>query len=1618
MKLAHTRLARLPSPLLWGGAAAVLTLIGVVVGLRLQVDGVAVFWPAAGIAAGFVIVTRGADRQGAIGGILLALAIGNISQGRSLTTSLIFMSGNLSEALLLTWMLGRHGHDPMRPGRPRTLALLLALGVAIPVLVGLPVAAGLRWSGHAQGSFGEVLSVWVSSHALGLIATTPAVLLLADTVRRVQGRNDYPFAVLMSAALLAALMPLALLVAYGIGSWSDRQRADEIRLVARNAEITAAAVERELRSYIETAEMLSGAPQLQSPTLEGAEARLRDLTRRLGGHFVLVDRSYRQLINTSQPPGTTLPSTSNPEAYRPAFETGRSGVHDLVIGTTSGQPRMLVRAPVTVGDEVRYVLNFSPRPDAIRDIVEDTSRPDGWFAAVLDGTGRIVARSDRHHQFYGRPSAPRFLADMTGRSGIVRNADLDGRVSVAAYHGLPSNAWRAVIWVPRATLEAPLRTAQQIIAALIAAAFATSFGVAWLAGRALAGPARRLVASARELGSGPISFRPTLVREANVIGEALAEAGLQRSRAEAARDEARRFAEGLVQTAPMLLYVYDLAERRNVYIGPQIGPMLGFTPAEIAERGDALFDDLFHPDDLARITEHHAGISAGTDDGPFEIEYRMIAQDGRWLWLLSRETVYLRGVDGRVQQILGAAQDITSRKAAEIALRESERRARAQMAELTSIYDTAPIGLCTLDRDLRFVRINERLAEINGVPAADHIGRTVREVVPDIADAAERIAVQVFGTGQPVLDIDISGATPAQPGVVRHWLEQWVPLEDESGAVTGLSVVAEETTQRKHAEAALRESEARLRAIGDNLPDSAVYQYAMTPDGARRFHYLSAGVESLNAVSATAAMEDPTLLTAQLSAEDGSRLIEVEERSARDLSDFAFEAQIRRPDGETRWMRLRSRPRRQNDGTIVWDGVQTDMTERKQAEEELVQRNRQLALLAETSQALLLASSRETDVLDEVFRDIADLIGIESYYFFRPSAEPDVLELALSGGTSGDDRRAFSRMRFGELLCGRVAERRQRLIVEDLQHSAVPGSAVLRARGATSYAGFPLVASGELIGTIAFISRRRTHFRDDEIRTVQTICDHVATTLERGRLQRDLATSERRLAIEVEDLRRVHELSLALAELPDVGSVLKETLRVAAGLASVTVGGVQLREGDGTLSMVELMGFDDATAARFASVGPEDFSTCVTAMTEKRRVIVDDLTREPRYVRFVEAVAPHVVRGALSTPLIDSAGEVSAVFTLYWPEPHQPSERELRLLDLCAGIAARHLERNAATEAVRIREERFQAAEQAAAGLVYDWDVPRDRLWRSDGITRLAGWLPDEIALTKEAWFELLYPEDRLKIEAQLPDKLIGADGRYSLEYRIRHKEGHWVWVWDRGRAEIAPDGNLQRLVGATVDISERKQREEQVFLLMKEVNHRAKNMLGLVQAIARQTMAADPQEFVQRFGERIQALSANQDLLVNNAWTGVQIADLVRAQLAPFKDLIGSRIALDGPSLRFTPAAAQAIGLALHELATNAGKYGALSNDDGKVAVSWRRESDRLMFEWQERDGPPVTPPRRKGFGSTVINSLARISVYGEVALDYAPSGFAWKLTCPLDKAIDTGGIVNASNSKWGGAS
>ena len=215
------------------------------------------------------------------------------------------------------------------------------------------------------------------------------------------------------------------------------------------------------------------------------------------------------------------------------------------------------------------------------------------------------------------------------------------------------------------------------------------------------------------------------------------------------------------------------------------------------------------------------------------------------------------------------------------------------------------------------------------------------------------------------------------------------------------------------------------------------------------------------------------------------------------------------------------------------------------------------------------------------------------------------------------------------------------------------------------------------------------------------------------------------------------------------------------------------------------------------------------------------------------------------------------------------------------------------------------------------------------------------------------------------------------------------------------PGKGLPFFTGHLRDITERKRAQEHLEFLLRETSHRSKNLLTIIQAIAGQTArsASTIDQFKDRFTQRLHAIAVSQDVLVSENWAGANLRDLVQRQLSAFVDP-GPRLRLGGPDVFLTPSAAQNLGLAIHELATNAMKYGAWSLPTGKVSVAWVKQDEgvdcQLQLSWHESEGPRVSPPANLGFGSTVIDDLVGKSLNGNVVTNFAPEGFSWELQFP----------------------
>jgi PAS domain S-box-containing protein len=332
-------------------------------------------------------------------------------------------------------------------------------------------------------------------------------------------------------------------------------------------------------------------------------------------------------------------------------------------------------------------------------------------------------------------------------------------------------------------------------------------------------------------------------------------------------------------------------------------------------------------------------------------------------------------------------------------------------------------------------------------------------------------------------------------------------------------------------------------------------------------------------------------------------------------------------------------------------------------------------------------------------------------------------------------------------------------------------------------------------------------------------------------------------------------------------------------------------------------------------------------------------------------------------------------------------------------------EQRRAEEALKESEGRYRAVVEDQSDMVCRFTAEGAILFANRAYAQSVG-VPEEALQGVNLW-AFVKEEDRENVRALLA-RMTPESPEVRIENRFNAADGVRWTLWANRALEFDAEGRWTTAQSTGVDITERKLQEEHIELLMREVNHRAKNLLSVVQAVARQTERDSPVDFASKLGQRLRGLAASQDLLVQGDWQGVDLGDLVRSQLLHVSEETGERLVLEGEPITVNAAAAQGIGMALHELATNAIKYGALSNDQGTVTVAWSRtrteEGPALVLSWTERGGPPVTPPERRGFGATVIERMAGMAVSGRVELAFDPEGLRWRLEAAEENILGDG--------------
>jgi PAS domain S-box-containing protein len=335
---------------------------------------------------------------------------------------------------------------------------------------------------------------------------------------------------------------------------------------------------------------------------------------------------------------------------------------------------------------------------------------------------------------------------------------------------------------------------------------------------------------------------------------------------------------------------------------------------------------------------------------------------------------------------------------------------------------------------------------------------------------------------------------------------------------------------------------------------------------------------------------------------------------------------------------------------------------------------------------------------------------------------------------------------------------------------------------------------------------------------------------------------------------------------------------------------------------------------------------------------------------------------------------------------------------LCAYVlAALFAERRQHETVIEESEARLQEALTAGAVTAFEWNPRRGRSQRSENAAQILGLGPQQSFSAQ--FLGQIHPDDRLSFLALIRRVCVDCPS-YSATFRFIRPDGHEVWLEETARGVFDGTGRLVRLKGLTRDITRRRRAEERQDLLIAELDHRVKNVLARVAVVAMHTRQTNRtmDDFVKALDGRIQSMAAAHALLSRSRWYGVGLTDLIRRQLAPYTTDANTRIS--GPDVMLTAAETQAVAMVIHELVTNAAKYGALSSPAGSVSVGWDltgADSSVLAITWRETGGPPVTAPVHGNYGSSLIRELIPHELSGAVDLTFPSEGAHCKITIPL---------------------
>ena len=420
-----------------------------------------------------------------------------------------------------------------------------------------------------------------------------------------------------------------------------------------------------------------------------------------------------------------------------------------------------------------------------------------------------------------------------------------------------------------------------------------------------------------------------------------------------------------------------------------------------------------------------------------------------------------------------------------------------------------------------------------------------------------------------------------------------------------------------------------------------------------------------------------------------------------------------------------------------------------------------------------------------------------------------------------------------------------------------------------------------------------------------------------------------------------------------------------------------------------------------APITPPYMGPCSEAVHRGLPVLVPDMANDARWSpTWRELVLSCGLAACHSTPVRSPDGRVLASLAMYYDQPCDLQPRQPQLIEIAIHLAGIAIERQRADTALRESERQARELLMSLPVALYTTDTQGRITFFNQAAESLWGCRPE---LGRSEWCgssQLFWPDGEPMRHDECPMAIALQEGRALCGEAVAGRpDGSRVPFLAFPSPLHDSTGALTGAVNMLVDITDRKRAEERRLLLVNELNHRVKNTLSTVLSIASQTLGGAPQ--LEAFEARLVALSTTHDTLTRNSWQHASLRQLIAQELAPYGGAQPSRCRLQGRDIQLAPKAAVALGMAFHELATNAAKYGALACAAGQVRVEWachgKSPLQKLHLCWSESGGPPVAPPQRRGFGSRLIERGLAHELGGEVRMDFQPGGLVCTIELPL---------------------